>query len=265
MKYTFSVTEGDKELKLAVVSPTNKQQEQAQKIENKAFRENVESGALLRPGLEKAQRERGIWGDSEQVEYEELQKEIIEKTRKIKAGGIKLSEGRKIALDLKLARARLNILHIKKMTLDTYTAEAQAEAAKFNYLLAICTVYNDTGEKYFKDYNDLKDRIDSDVARAASKYLANIIYNVDEDFERKLPENAFLLKYKFCDNKLRLINKDGHLVDVDDHLIDQEGRLIKQLEDGSEIFVDRQGNQVDANGEPLVTKKFLDDDGNEVD
>jgi hypothetical protein len=87
------------------------------------------------------------------------------------------------------------------------------------------------------------------------------MYGLDNNYEKSLPENKFLKKYKFVDDNLRLVNKDGHFVNEDGKLIDENGRFVD--ENGN--FVDRDGNRVDADGEYVVdSKPFLDDEGNPV-
>ena len=101
---------------------------------------------------------------------------------------------------------------------------------------------------------------DPAVGPAASA-LAKIIYNLEDDYEKKLPENQFLVKYKFADETLHLIDKQGRKVDADGRLVDENGRYINEAGQ----FVDREGNLVDEEGNFLVDEKpFLDDEGNPI-
>jgi hypothetical protein len=123
-------------------------------------------------------------------------------------------------------------------------------------------VYSDNKDKkYFKDYADYLSKASEPVSIKAAQVLANMLYGLDNDYEKKLPENKFLVKYKFVDEKLRLVNKDGHLVDSEGRLIDETGRFINTNGE----YVDKNGNLVDINGDYVTDfKPFIDDDGNPV-
>jgi hypothetical protein len=122
-------------------------------------------------------------------------------------------------------------------------------------------VYKDNDNKYFKSLEDYLNKADDPVALLGAQNLANMIYGLDNNFEKNLPENKFLHKYKFVDDKLRLIDKRGRLVDQDGRLVDEEGRFID--EEGN--FVDKEGNRVDPKGEYLFeAEPFLDDEGKPI-
>ncbi len=250
-----------KEVELAVLRPNAKQRQEAQKVYNKAFRDAVESGAILRAKIENVMREQKLWDDAKDVELRKLQGEIGDKERKIRSGGIKLSEARDLAVQLRRERAELRGLNSERMSLDNNSAEAQADNAQFNFFVSTCTVSANDGKPYFKSYDDYMNREDDPVVAPAAGALARIIYNLEEDYEKKLPENQFLLKYQFCDEALHLINKEGKKVDVDGRLVDKDGRYINEAGE----YVDREGNKVDADGNYLVDEKpFLDDEGNPI-
>jgi hypothetical protein len=145
--------------------------------------------------------------------------------------------------------------------LDNHTAEGQADNARFNYLISSCLVYSSNKEKYFKTYEEYLSRASEPVAIKAAQVLANMLYGLDNDYEKKLPENKFLIKYKFVDDKLRLINKDGHLVDLEGRLVDSNGRYVNEKGE----YVDKNGVPVDINGDYITDfKPFTDDEGNPV-
>jgi hypothetical protein len=108
---------------------------------------------------------------------------------------------------------------------------------------------------------DYLNRANEEAAVLGAQNLAAMLYGLDNDYENNLPENKFLKKYKFIDDKLRFIDKKGRLTDNEGRLVDENGRFI----DESGNFVDKFGNRVDKEGEYIVeTKPFLDDDGNPV-
>lgn len=260
-KKTFKVEIGGKEVDLAVLRPNAKQRQEAQKVYNKAFREAVESGAILRAKIESVMREQKLWDDQKEADLRKLQASIGEKERKVRSGGIKLSEARDLAIQLRRDRAELRSLNSERMSLDNNSAEAQADNAQFNYWVSVCTVHANDGKSYFKSYDDYLTKEDDPAIGPAASALAKIIYNLEDDYEKKLPENQFLVKYKFADESLHLVDKQGRKVDADGRLVDDNGRYINEAGQ----FVDREGNLVDADGNFIVDEKpFLDDEGNPI-
>jgi len=260
-KKVIKVEIGGKEVELAVLRPNAKVRQDAQKVYNKAFRDAVESGAILRAKIESVMREQKLWDDAKEAGLRKLQGQIAEKERKIRSGGIKLSEAREMAIQLRRDRDELRALNSERMSLDNNSCEAQADNAQFNFFVSACTVHANDGKPYFKSYEDYMTKEDDPAVGPAASALAKIIYNLEDDYEKKLPENQFLLKFKFADDSLHLIDKQGRKIDADGRLVDQEGRYINEAGE----YVDREGNRVDADGNYLVDEKpFLDDEGNPV-
>jgi len=259
---SFKAEIDGKEVSFAVRSPTLQDQKEATKVYNTAFTDALKSKAIVRAKLDDLLVEQGLWDDSKQMRFSTLQAQILEGERKLAKGGISLSKAKEEALKMKRLREDLRDLIAVKTNLDTHTAEGQADNARFNYLVSACTVYEDSKKPYFSNYEDYNSKSGSDpVATLAAQNLAGMLYGLDNDYEEKLPENKFLKQYKFVDNKLRLINKDGKLVDADGRLIDENGRFINEKGD----FVDKDGNPVDIEGDYVVEfTPFLDDDGKPV-
>ena len=261
---TFEVkVDGNETKKLAILQVNAEIDRKALRVYNQTFGEAVKSGAFLRAGLQKYVRDQGIWGDDKESEHQTLLNTIKENTDKLARGGIKLNEARQLALGVRDAREELRSLVEERTSMNVNTAEGQAENARFNCLVSLCTVDNETGEQYFKDTEDYisKSTIDPVAGESASR-LARVLYNLDPSYEKNLPENKFLHKWKFVDSELRLINKEEHLVDLDGRLIDEEGRFIDENGD----YVDRDGNPVTEEGDLKVEiQPFLDDDGNPMD
>ena len=148
-----------------------------------------------------------------------------------------------------------------RTSLDNHSAEGQADNARFNYLVSVCVVYNDTKQPYFSSMEDYLNKSTDPVAIKGAQNLANMLYGLDNDYETNLPENKFLKKYKFIDEKLRLVDKKGRLIDAEGRLIDDQNRYIN--EEGQ--FVDKFGNRVDETGEYVVeAQPFLDENGQPV-
>ena len=91
-----------------------------------------------------------------------------------------------------------------------------------------------------------------------------MLYGLDPDYEKNLPENKFLVTYKFANEKLELVNKDGHLIDSEGNLIDEEGYYVKYV-DEKKVRVTKDGRELDENNNVKVEfSPFLDDDGKPV-
>lgn len=259
VKKTFVAKIDDKEVELAVKSPDRGISQEAQFHFSKMFAQALKNGAILKTRLEDYMREQGVWNDNKQKLLDKLNREIADGALKLQRGGIKLSEAKKIALSIREARnSRLELLS-ERMVLEANTAEGQATNSRFNFVVSKCLVYNDSGNLVFKDYDEFLEHITDDYVIHACELLSNIMYDMDENFEKDLPENKFLRDWKFIDEKLRLINKDGHLIDDKNRLINEDGKLVNEKDE----LIDLDGNLLTEDGKFVTeTKPFLDDNGN---
>lgn len=259
MKVKLDVQVGDREV--VVVKPNAKINHEAHLQHMKAFREAVDNKALLRAKLDDYIRELKLWDDEKEQEFKRLRSIINDGELSLKKGGIKLSDARQKALEMKNARSALRKLMYERSMIDSNTAEGQADNARFNYMVYACVVYNDTGERYFKTYDEYLNATEDPVALLGASTLANMLYGVDGDAEKRLPENKFLFEWNFIDEKMRLVDKQGRLINEDGRLIDEDG-----------YFIDENGQRIDENGVPLnsegsyevESQPFLDDDGNPI-
>lgn len=260
-KEEIKVEINGEEKTFVVRSPSLADQREAQKIYNTAFTDAIKSNSVVRAKMEDVLEEQGLWNKEKQKKYEDLQQKLVDGEKKLAKGGFALSDARKLALEMRNTRLDIRDLISVRTSLDTHSAEGQADNARFNYLVSACVVYKDNDKPYFKDLEDYTNRSDDPVALAGAQSLANMIYGLDDNFEKNLPENKFLRKYKFVNEELRFIDKQGRTVDSEGRLVDENGRFID--EEGN--FVDREGNKVDADGEYVVdSQPFLDDDGKPV-
>lgn len=262
-KKAFEVKVGDSEVKLVVKRPDQRQQQAAQLVYNRAFRDAVKPGdgkpgAIVRGALDGILRDQKLWDDAREEEYKALQKALQAGHRKLVKGGIRLTEGREVAIQMRRDRNALQELLNSRNSLDAATAEAQAENARFNYLVAQCTLDAETGSPYFKSEEDYNSRTDDPVAASAANNLANMIYDLDENWFMTLPENKWLKQWNFIDEKGRFIDRStGHLVDSKNRRIDEEGYLLN----AENKRVDEDGKLITAEGDPLEEAlPFLDED-----
>jgi hypothetical protein len=249
------------EKEFLVRSPSLNDQREAQKIYNQAFTDAVKSKSVVRAKLDDLLQDQGLWNDEKQAKFSGLQREILDGEKKLAKGGFSLNEAKDLAIKMRSLREEIRQLISVRTSLDNHSAEGQADNARFNYLVSACLVYNDTKQPYFLNMEDYLNRSGEDVAVLAAQNLANMLYGLDNDYESTLPENKFLKKYKFVDDKLRFVDKGGRLIDSEGRLVDENGRYI----DDQGRFIDKFGNLVDEQGEYVVeSKPFLDDNGNPV-
>lgn len=257
--FTTKIDNQDKEI--LVKTPSLNDQREAQKVYNQAFTDAIKSKSVVRAKLDDLLKDQGLWSDEKQAQFNLLQKEILEGEKRLAKGGFSINEAKDLAISIKAKRDEIRELISVRTSLDNHSAEGQADNARFNYLVSVCVVYNDSKEPVFKDMEDYLNRSTEEISLLGAQNLANMLYGLDNDYESNLPENKFLKKYKFVDDQLRLVDKKGRLIDADGRLIDSENRFID--EEGN--FVDKFGNKVDKNGDYIVeAEPFLDEDGKPI-
>jgi hypothetical protein len=260
-----TVVEGD--VTVLVKKPNRKDLNDSQIAYNKAWRKSLEEKAILRQKLNDYLTEQGVWSDAKQKQYEEFIRKINDKELVLKKGGIPLKKAKSIALDLKRLRADFRELISERTSYDNHTAEGSADNARFDYLVSVCVLDPSTKKPVFANLDDYNERGSESWAVKAAGELANFLYNLDPNYEKSLPENTFLNKFKFTDSEGRLVNKEGHLVSIDEEgverLIDDQGYFVAYDESGIQYFVNRSGEKI-VRDEDIVEAPFLDDDGNPV-
>jgi hypothetical protein len=257
----FTLFVDGKDQEFLIKSPTLADQREAQKVYNQAFSDAVKSGCIVRARMDDLLKEQGLWDDNKQQRLNTLQQQLMDNEKTLAKGGISIKTAKEVAISMKKLREEIRELISVRTNLDNHTAEGQADNARFNYLIASCLVYNTTKEKYFKSYEEYLARAAEPVAIKSAQVLANMLYGLDNDYEKKLPENKFLIKYKFVNDDLRFVNKEGKLVDFEGRLVDVDGRFIN----GDGKYVDKDGNLVDENGDYITDfRPFLDDDGKPI-
>ena len=260
-KKSFSSEIDGKEVKLAIIRPNVKISKEAQLEYNRSFSEAVQSGALLKAKLQNVLMDQGVWSIEKQEQHDNLITDINEKEQTLARGGIKLTDAKRIALEMRVKRWRLRELISERTEYESNTAEGQAENARFNYLVSSCTVYNDTGEDVYSGLDDYLEQSGELFSLEAARMFANMMYGLEDDYEDSLPENKFLKEYNFVNEDLRLVNDNGNLVDVEGKRIDENGRYV----DADGGFVDREGNPVNKEGAYVFEElPFLDDAGKPI-
>tara|TARA_R110002167_G_scaffold22066_6_gene79406 strand:- start:1438 stop:2421 length:984 start_codon:yes stop_codon:yes gene_type:complete len=247
---------------------------------NRAFRSALDSGALLRQKLSEYMSEQGIWSDEKQLQNDKFIADITSREEKLKAGGIKLSEAKQIALELREVRAEFRDFLAERNSLDQNSAEGQADNARFSELVRLCMLNPKTSQPFHPTQADYDESSDQPWVIKAAGELAGMIYGLDPNYDNKLEENKFLKEFEFVNEDLRLVSDDGHLVDTEGNLIDENHRFIAyRTEEGRKNQDPEECYHVNRDGEEVIKieedgswvklslterKPFLDDDGEPV-
>lgn len=250
--------------KIVVKRPSSSLISSAQRIGAKAWTDCVRDGIMTKKELEKFMKEQGIWDEGKDEEQKKVIQEIADLERRLYVSGntgkkLKASEGKNIAIQMRIKRNELRDLIAEKMSLEQNTAESISDNVRFDYLVANCTYY-ENGQKVYNDLDDYKERSDDQIAFSAASSLASMMYSVDKDFEAKLPENKFLKMFHFVDDNLSLVNDKGETVDTEGRRIDKQGYWLN--DQGQRV--DKDGNALDENGNYIPTVTYVDDEDKEV-
>jgi hypothetical protein len=232
------------DVEILVRRPNNATISAADRYRAKVWNQCIKDGIMTRKQVDKFLKENDVWGTSQEEEQQKIIQQInaLEKdlyTGKNGEKKRKLSEGRDIAHNIKNLRNQLRNLIAEKMSLQDNTAEALADNARFDYLVSGCTFYKKNGEKVYSSIEDYNSKSSDEVAFAAAAKLGEMLYALDSNFEKNLPENKWLLDFKLVDDNLNPIKNDV--------LVDGDGRRINELGQ----YVDEDGNRIDRDGAPL--------------
>jgi len=221
-------------------------------------------------------REQKLWDDNKQKQYEDLIEEISEMEESLQKGGIRLTLAKEIALDLRKKRDEFRTLIAERNALDAASAEGQADNARFEELVRLCTIKPETNARWFSNQKDYDASSNQPWVVTAAEKLGNAMYGLDPNYEKNLEENKFLQEFKYVDNELRFINEDGHTVDSEGRLTNEDGRYIAYENDEdykarkNSYFVNKDGEKVVEKGDEWVKESvverspFLDEDDNPI-
>jgi hypothetical protein len=263
---TIEVTVNGETTKIVIKRPNNVVLSQAQRVGAKTWTDCVRDGIMTKKELEKFMKEQGIWDDGKDEEQRKIVQEISDLEKKLYIGGthknskMRATEGKDIAIQMRVKRNELRDLIAEKMSLEQNTAESISDNARFDYLVSACTYY-ENGNKVYSNLEEYKENADSEIGFAAATNLASMLYAVDKDFEAKLPENKFLKMFHFVDENLSLVNDKGETVDTEGRRIDKNGFYLN--EEGQRV--DKDGNILDEFGNYIPTVTYIDEKGKRID
>jgi len=222
---------------------------EAQKVYNRAFKKAIEEGAILKKSLEDHMRRQGLWDDGKQEEYEDLVKRSADIEYKIKSGFYKkASQARDKSIELKKIRNELSSLLMVRNSMDSNTADGQADNERFFYLITACVYDYETQRPVYTSLEDYNDKAETELAMKCASEFANFAYGLEENFEDGFIENRVLKKLNLLNDKGQLTNKHGQRVDLDGNLLNEEGARI-----------DKDGNRIDINNNPVLDDKIIDE------
>ena len=263
-------------VKFKVKTPGAEEIKKSQVVYNRAFKQALDDGALLRQKLTAYMRDQNLWDDAKQKQYDDLLEKINEMEEALQKGGIRLTLAKEIALDLRGKREEFRDLISERNALDAASAEGQADNARFEELVRLCTLNPENGQRYFPSEADYNASANQPWVVVAAEKLGNAMYGLDPNYEKNLEENKFLQEFKFVDDELRFINEDGHTVDSEGRLTNEEGRYIAYENDDdykarkNSYYVNRDGEKVVEGKDGWVKegteerKPFLDDEDNPI-
>lgn len=269
----------DNDVTVWVKRPSTKEYKDSQVEYNRAFREALEGGAILKKKLGEYMRSQGLWDDAKDSEEKRLLAEIGKQESKLRKGGISLSKAKDIALELRKTRSKFRNLIAERTMLDSNTVEGQADNARFNALVTLCVLKEDKRTPIWENLEEYNDAAEQPWASQAAGELASLIYEIDPNYDNSLEENKFLQAYNFANKENQLVNEDGHRIFVDEqdgheYLIDENFRFVayrtdegyKNQDIEDRYFVNKEGKEVTEDGELVEDdfSPFLDDSGKPV-
>ena len=247
------------EINIVLKNPSNEVIAMSERYRAKIFNQCLMDGILTKPELSRMMTERGLWDKDKDAKHDELTNQIIELEKDLYLGKGSVKErnedtGKKIAIKMRQLRIELRDLIAQKVQLEENTAESIADNAKFDFLVAFCT-YHENGEKVYKNIDDYNLKSSDAISFVAASKLAEMMYNIDPNFEKSLPENKWLTGRELVDEDGNLVNEKGQKVDIDGRLINDNGEFIN--DDGHRV--DRDGNLLDEDGTYIAQVEYIKD------
>lgn len=255
----FSGFDADgKEIKLAIVEPTkivlNEADLKYAATVSKAIREGVMTMAECRAFV--AEHNKFTKEDAQKIE--EKRNEIAKNEAKL-ANCENKENGVAIAKKIQELRREIMVINERVNSFIRNSAEALAENIRDDYITSQCTVYEETGKKYFSDYNDYLDKAATLSACYAKTNVVGYINGIEENFIMNLPENKYLVQNGVIDkNGVEIdnetgmkkdpvtgnfLNDNGEFIDKDGNLVDEFGNKLESLEKAEKDVATKRGRK----------------------
>tara|TARA_B100001778_G_scaffold258299_2_gene218542 strand:+ start:4738 stop:5628 length:891 start_codon:yes stop_codon:yes gene_type:complete len=247
------------EIKITVKRPAGRAMADAQRVSAKVWTDCVRDKIMTKKELNNFLYSNGIWDKKKDLEQVIISEQIQEMEKQLYTGGdkskeMKASDAKDLAIQMRIKRIELRDLIAEKMELEQNTAEAIADNAKFDFLVARSTFF-ENGETVYKDVEDYEANADSPIGSAAASALAEMLYALDKNFEANLPENKFLTSQHMVNEELSLVDDEGNTVDTKGRRINEFGHYLNDK--GQRTDLD--GNLLDEEGNYIPSVTYIDD------
>ena len=257
----ITVKIGDEERVVEVRKPNPKVEAEGNMAASKMFsrlvREKDESDPtkpayILRTQLNAYLADIGIYSDQDIDDINTFGDRIKELEELLRSSGKKKSEGKAAAIELRKLRYAVYALLMRQGEFDKNTVEHYADNARMNYLITKCICFEGGGPIWHSVEDYESDSVLQSTLAEPIQVLAGMVSQYDPDFEKNLPENKFLKKYGFCDDKYRLIDKSGNFVDGNGKPVDEDGNSIEPKEKVEDVgeFLDDDEEKVEESDTP---------------
>jgi hypothetical protein len=251
----YNVTDSkNNEIKLKTVNISPEIRSESNQFYSNAFDKALADGYKLRLECEKLLEQRGLLDTALQdKQIEDLRAKIKKheiELRSARINGRRLSkdEGFKLALQIRKLRKELNGVGAGLSDFFKNSAESIADNERFQYLIYACTIRQDTGERYWGSYDEMKNESEQAIYTAAINSFVKLSMGVEQDLENPFYENQWLQRMGYANKKGELVDSKGRLIDENGRLVNSEGYFVN--EEGKRV--DIYGNLVDDKGNLLV-------------
>lgn len=158
-----------------------------------AYTELMQRGIMPRATLEKRMKERGIWSKDEEDRLMELQTELAKLQIDLENSNTH-EKGLRCASDMGHLRAEcLKLVEVKAAVLSN-SCESLADQIRRDAYLAYGTVYADSNNPVFEDYNDFLKRANEPVVADAREAMLALATQSFNDSLTGLPEVSYVRK-----------------------------------------------------------------------
>lgn len=253
MRKDLETKKDGKVVKFYIESPTADVVSRADRYRAKIWTECLEDGIKTKEELQLMMEERGIWTKAHQKTQDEITQKIqdLEKELYLSKGTKDIKDGVSMAITMRKLRNDLRDHIMKRLSLENNSAEALSDNARFDFLVANCTFY-ENGEPVYNGISDYNKKASDEIAYAAAASLAEVMYSYDSTQEDNLPENRWLKHFDLVDDDGSLVDENKHLVDLDGRKINEFGHYVN--DDGQRIDIN--GNLLDENGNYIITTNY---------
>lgn len=184
------------EVILRFVRPSQKVVSKGDFIYRENFSKAIRAGFMTNAEANKLLLDRGLWTEKED-------EELVETRNKISAlEGELVDASKKDGMDLfdeiKSLRLKQTTLQSIRSNILDNTAEQAASEMRTQFYASECVLFNGSGKRVFKDFDDFLSRLDEKLAIDSYRQalISNYEYmfgiNVPENFESLLPEDKWL-------------------------------------------------------------------------